>query len=430
MDMIKSLNEENMYDKRNIRRRVVITGLGVIAPLGNTVREFWHNICNGKSGIGKITKFDASIFPSQIAGEVRDFDPSKYNTIDKKDIKRMGVFLQYALAAGEDAIKHSRLNINDIDKRRIGTILGAGMGDLEKVVKESTQLEEKGYKGVSATFVPTSIPSMASGLLAIKYGFKGPSFGIASACATGTHSIGEAFRKIQYNEADIMLCGGSEGTLFPVGFAGFCASRALSTRNDEPEKASCPFDLNRDGFVMSEGAGIVIIEELNHAICRDAKIYAEIIGYGTSCDAYHITAPDPDGKGAIQAMEEALIDSHIKKETISYINAHGTSTPLNDKLETLAIKKVFGDYAYKIPISSTKSMTGHLINATGAIEVIICALAIDEGIIPPTINYKIPDPECDLDYVPNVSRKKNIDIVMKNSFGFGGQNAVLILRKY
>ncbi|MBI5208170.1 MAG: beta-ketoacyl-ACP synthase II [Candidatus Firestonebacteria bacterium] len=412
------------------RRRVVITGSGAITPLGNSSKELWRKICLGISGIDKIKKFDVSAFPTQIAGEVKNFNPLEYKTIDKKDVKRMGLFLQYALAASELAVKNSGLDLNVVDKHRIGTIIGAGMGDLEKVVIEEKNLEQKGVKGVSATFVPTSIPNMAAASVSIKFGFKGPSMGIESACATGTHSVGEAFRKIQYNEADVMICGGTEGTLFPLGFSGFCAVRALSTRNDEPQKASRPFDLNRDGFVMSEGAGIVILEELNYARKRNARIYAELIGYGTSCDAFHIAAPDSNGVGAILAIERAIKDANISPDKIDYINAHGTSTPMNDKVETIAIKSVLKNHAYKVAVSSTKSMTGHLINATGTVEVIICAMALFDGIIPPTINYEIPDPECDLDYVPNKARDKKLNIVMTNSFGFGGQNAVLILKRY
>ncbi|MBI5417422.1 beta-ketoacyl-ACP synthase II [Candidatus Poribacteria bacterium] len=411
------------------RRRVVITGLGAIMPLGNTIQELWYKISHGISGIGKITKFDVAGFPSQVAGEVRNFDPNIYSSIDKKDIKRMGVFLQYGLAASELAIKHANFDLSTLNKKRVGTIIGSGMGDLEKVINENRTLEQKGIKSVTPTFVPTCIPNMSSAIVSIKFRFQGPSIGIASACATGTHSIGEAFRKIQYNEADVMICGGTEGALFRLGFAGFCASRTLTSRIDEPEKASRPFDRDRDGFAMSEGAGIVVLEDLDHAKKRDAKIYAEIIGYGASCDAYHIAAPDPEGNGAVMAMENAISDAHILPNDIEYINAHGTSTPLNDKLETLAIKRLFKDQAYKIPISSTKSMTGHLINATGAIEVIISALSINEGLIPPTINYETPDPECDLDYVPNIAREKKLNIVMTNSFGFGGQNAVLVLKK-
>ncbi|MFH1856361.1 MAG: beta-ketoacyl-ACP synthase II [Candidatus Omnitrophota bacterium] len=409
-------------------RRVVITGAGVLSPVGNTKEEFWKALVEGKSGIGSMTSFDCSSYPSRIAGEIKNFQPS--TLIPPKQVKRMDKFVQYAVYCAETALKDSGLDIAQENRNRCGVLVGSGIGGLRIIEREHLVLIEKGMERVSPFLIPMLIVNMASGQIAITFGFKGPNTCVATACATGNNAIGDAFRLIQFGKADIMIAGGTESSTTPLGVAGFCQMKALSTRNDEPQKASRPFDKERDGFVMGEGCGVVILEELSHALKRKADIYAEVIGYGMSCDAYHITAPDPDASGAVLAIENVLEEAQVNAEEIDYINAHGTSTQLNDKIETLAIKKVFKEHAKKVAISSTKSMTGHLLGAAGGIETIATSLSIKEGIIPPTINYQYPDPDCDLDYVPNTARKADIEIALTNSLGFGGHNAILALRKF
>jgi 3-oxoacyl-[acyl-carrier-protein] synthase II len=409
-------------------RRVVITGLGVVSPVGSNVETFWKNITAGKSGITRITKFNTEGFPVQIAGEVKDFDPLEY--FDKKELRRTDPFIQFAVGAAVQAVKSAGLENADIDKNRVGVIIGSGIGGLSTIEEQHSILLNKGPRRISPYCVPMEIINMASGIVSIRFGFKGPNISVVTACATGTHAIGEAYRTIQYGDANVMIAGGAESCITPLGVAGFAAARALSTRNDEPEKASRPFEKNRDGFVMGEGAGIVVLEELEHAKRRGARILAEVVGYGTSGDAYHMTAPAPEGEGAARAMENALKDANVKPEDIDYINAHGTSTKFNDLFETMAIKKVFGEHAYRVKISSIKSMIGHLLGAAGGVEVVSCVKTIETGIIPPTINYEEPDPECDLDYTPNEAVKKDVRYVLKNSFGFGGTNACLVLKRY
>jgi len=408
-------------------RRVVVTGVGVISPLGNDIESFWKASIEGKSGVDRITSFNPEGFDSQIAGEIKDFDPSKF--FSQKDIKRMDKFVQYAIATTHQAIEDSKLDLGKEDKNRIGVLVGSGIGSLHIIEKEHKVLLEKGPSRVSPFLIPMLIVNEASGQIAINFKLKGPNSCVATACASGAHAIGDAFKIIQRNASDIMIAGGTESCITSLGVAGFCSLKALSTRNSQPQRASRPFDRERDGFVIAEGCGIVILESLEHAKKRDAKIYAEISGYGMSCDAFHITAPDPDGDGAARAMIHALKDAEMNPEDIDYINAHGTSTKLNDQIETQAIKKVFGEYAYKIPVSSTKSMIGHTLGASGAIEFIVCCLVMRDNLIPPTINYQYPDPECDLDYVPNVTREKKINTCLSNSLGFGGHNATLILKR-
>lgn len=412
-------------------RRVVITGIGALTPLGKSVDEFWNNLIEGKSGIRRIDRFDASSLKTQIAGLIpENFDPLE--RLDKKEagvlISKLDRFSIYALYASAEAIEDAKLY--NVDPDRVGVIIASGIGGIETLVNEIKVSLEKGYDRVSPYLIPMMIPDMASGLVSIKYKFKGPNFCTVSACSSSAHAIGEAYRLIKYGDADVIVAGGSEAPIIPIAISGFNQIRALSTRNEEPQKASRPFDKLRDGFVMGEGAGIVVLEELEHALKRGAKIYAEIVGYGQSADAYHITAPCTDGEGAIKCMLNAIKDAKIDISEIDYINAHGTSTELNDKSETLAIKSVFKEYAYKIPISSTKSMIGHLLGAAGVVESIAVIKSIQTGIIHPTINYEVPDPECDLDYVPNVKRNKEIRYALKNSFGFGGHNVSLIFKKF
>jgi len=414
-------------NKKN-KRRVVITGIGLVTPLGIGIKENWENLLKGKSGICKITKFDTSQFSTQIAGEIKNFDP--LNFVEKKEVKRMDPFIQYALAATQLAIEDSGLKITPDIADRVGVIVGSGIGGIGTIEETHKDLLEKGPRRVSPFFLTSVIINLASGQISIKYGAKGPNSATVTACTTGLHAIGDSFKIIERGDADVMIAGGSEAPITPLGLAGFCSMRALSCRNDEPEKASRPFDAKRDGFVMSEGAGIVILEELGFALRRNAPIYAEIIGYGMTGDAYHVTAPCEDGDGAIRVMKRAIDDGGISERDINYINAHGTSTPLNDKIETLAIKKLFGDYAYKIPVSSTKSMTGHLLGAAGGVEAAYTALTIKHQIIPPTINYEFPDHECDLDYVPNKPKKAEVIYALTNSFGFGGTNGALLLKKF
>jgi len=411
-----------------LKRRVVVTGMGIVSPLGIGLENNWAAICQGRSGIGPITKFDTTEYPCKIAGEVKNFDPSAY--IDKKDQKKMDIFIQFALAAGTMAIKQSGLVIDESTADRVGVLVGSGLGGLSTIEKYHTMLLENGPKKVSPFFVPMLIVNLAPGQISIYFGCRGPNSSVVTACATGNHSIGEAFRIIQRGDADAMIAGGVESTITPLAVAGFCALKALSTRNDEPQKASRPFEKNRDGFVMSEGAGILVLEDLDKAQQRNATIFAEIVGFGCNADAYHITAPSPNGEGAAKCMQLTLDDAGLKPEDIAYINAHGTSTPMNDLSETMAMKTVFRDHIKKLPVSSTKSMTGHLLGASGGVEAIFSLLAIRDSIIPPTINYEEPDPECDLDYVPNVARKKEVRIVMSNSFGFGGTNATLIFKRF
>ncbi|MBO8129436.1 MAG: beta-ketoacyl-ACP synthase II [Peptococcaceae bacterium] len=410
-----------------MRSRVVVTGLGVISPLGTGVDTFWSALINGTSGIRTISRFDAAPFRTRIAGEVPDFEPTKY--IDKKEARRMDRFTQFAVAAAGMALEDAGLDKTSLDGQRTGVILGSGIGGIQTFEEQTKILLDKGPSRVSPFFVPMMIGNMAAGQVAITFGLCGPNTTVVTACASSNHAIGEAYRAIRYGDADVIITGGTEASITPLALAGFCALKALSTRNDAPEKASRPFDAERDGFVMAEGAGILVLENLEHAKKRGAPIYAEVIGYGMSCDAYHITAPDPEGRGAVRAMKAALADAGITPDNVDYINAHGTSTPLNDKVETLAIKKVFGE-GTKVAISSTKSMTGHLLGAAGGVEAAVCVLSLVRGIIPPTINLEVPDPECDLDYVPNEARETDVRVAVSNAFGFGGHNATIVLRRF
>ena len=411
-----------------MRRRVVITGLGLIIPTGVGVKNAWKNICEGKSGIGPLTRFDVTAFDTKIAGEVKGFNSEHY--LDKKDVRRMDLFVQFAIGATQEAMEDAQLKITPENSEQIGVIVGTGLGGLPTFEKNHIALLEKGPGRVSPFFIPMLIANMASGHIAMHFGAKGPNTCVVTACATGAHSIGDAFRAVQYGDAEAIIAGGTEANIAPLTIAGFNAMKALSTRNHEPEKASRPFEKNRDGFVVGEGAGILILEELEFALKRKAKIYGEIVGYGYTGDAYHMTAPSPDGDGAARCMRMAIKDAGLRPDEIDYINAHGTSTPLNDLTETQAIKTVFKDYAKEIPVSATKSMTGHLLGAAGSTEAIFTLLSISDGIMPPTINYEEPDPECDLDYVPNVARRKPIRVAMSNAFGFGGTNASLVFKKF
>ena len=410
------------------KRRVVITGLGVISPVGNDAASFWQALLAGKSGIGPITTFDFSAFDSQIAGEVKGFDPLKY--MDSKEAKRMEKFAQYAVAASKQAVGDAKLDLSRENTERIGVLIGCGIGSLRIVEQEYKTYLEKGPSRITPFMIPLMIVNEAAGQVSILLGLKGPNSCVTTACASGSNAIGDAYRMIQYGDADIMVSGGTESSITHLGVGGFCSLKALSRKNDAPEKASRPFDKLRDGFVIGEGAGVVILEELEHALKRNAKIYAEMAGYGMSADAYHMTAPDPSGSGAQRAMQSALSDAALKPEEIHYINAHGTSTALNDKIESLAIKNTFGAYAHKVAISSTKSMTGHLLGAAGGVEFVVCCLSIRDSVAHPTINQEVPDPECDLDYVPNISRKMKINTALSNSLGFGGHNATLIAKKF
>lgn len=410
------------------KRRVVVTGIGVISPVGTGKDEYFKSLKEGKSGVDNITRFDTEGFDTKIAAEVKNFDPSEY--IDKKECRRMDRFTQFAVAASKMAMEDSGLRVESIDSNRFGVCIGSGIGGMETMETQYNILREKGPGRVSPFMIPMMISNIAAGNISIALNAKGPNTTVVTACASSTNAIGEAFRTIQRGDADIMVTGGTEASITPLSLAGFCSMKALSTRNDDPKTASRPFDKDRDGFVMGEGAGMLIIEELEHAMKRGAEIYGEVAGYGASGDAYHITAPAPDADGAYRAMLMAVTDAGIEACEIDYINAHGTSTGLNDKLETLAIKRLLGEDAKKIAISSTKSMMGHLLGAAGAVEAIACLMAINEGIIPPTINYTTPDEECDLDYVPNKARKKEVVYAISNSLGFGGHNASIILKKY
>ena len=408
------------------KSRVVVTGMGAITPIGLTVEEFWENVKAQKVGIGAITKFDTTDFKVKLAAEVKGFDAQAY--MDFKQAKRMELFSQYAVAAAGQAIKDAGLDMEKEDAYRVGTSIGSGIGSLDAMEREHKKLLERGPGRINPLLVPLMITNMAAGNVSIAYGLKGKNINVVTACATGTNSIGEAYRSIQCGDADVMVCGGTESSITPIGIGGFTALTALSTSTD-PLRASLPFDKNRNGFVMGEGAGVLILEEYEHALKRGAKIYCEIAGYGSTCDANHVTAPLEDGSMAAQAMTEAVKDAGIKPENIDYINAHGTSTKLNDKGETNAIKMAFGEHAYKLAVSSTKSMTGHMLGASGAVEAIISALAVKNNIIPPTINYQVPDDDCDLDIVPNKARESRVDYAMSNSLGFGGHNASIVLRK-
>ena len=409
-------------------RRVVITGVGAVTPVGNTAEEFWAALIQGKSGIGPITRFDASPLPTKIAGELKGFDPLRY--MDKKDDRKLDPFLKYAIACAAMAVEDAGLNVEKVDRTRFGVLVGSGIGGITTLLETHKTLLEKGPDRVSPFFIPMLIVNMASGLISMRFGAKGPNSSIVTACATGNHAIGDAMKIIQRNDADVMIAGGSEAIILPLTFAGFCQMKAMSTRNDDPGRASRPFDATRDGFVCGEGGGLLVLESLDHALGRDARIYAEVVGYGMTGDAYHMTAPDPEADGAARAMTLAMKDAEVEPSAVSYINAHGTSTPYNDKSETMAIKRVFGEHARKLAVSSTKSMTGHLLGAAGGIEAIATALAIHHGILPPTINYETPDPDCDLDYVPNQARKQDVEVALSNAFGFGGTNATIVLRKY
>jgi 3-oxoacyl-[acyl-carrier-protein] synthase II len=408
--------------------RVVVTGMGAVTPIGTGVEAYWENLVKGKSGIGKITLFNAEEFSTKIAGEVPDFDPLKY--MDRKESKRLVRFIQFAIASSKLALENAGLSISSDNANDIGVLIGSGIGGIAFFEEQVKVLVTKGPSKISPFCVPWMITNMAAGMVAIATGAKGPNSCVTTACATGTHCIGDAYRILQRGEAVAMLAGGSEASITPMGVASFCSAKALSTRNDAPEKASRPFDKERNGFVMGEGSGIVVLETLEHAQSRGAKIFAEVVGYGMSGDAYHITAPSPGGEGAARAMQRALKDAGLGPQDIQHINAHGTSTQLNDKFETMAIKTVFGDHAKKIAISSTKSMIGHLLGAAGAVEFIAMVLAIVNGTVPPTVNYEVPDPECDLDYTPNKARSLDVTSAMSNSFGFGGHNAILIVKKF
>jgi len=410
------------------RRRVVVTGLGIVCPIGIGVEESWRAVVTGKSGIGPITQFDASSYPTRIAGEVKNFDGEKY--MDKRELRRNDRFIHFAMAAGEMAMKDSGLDLAKEDLERIGSNVGAGLGGLASIEETHKVLQEKGVKRVSPFFIPSCIVNLAPGQLALKYGMKGPNYSPVSACATSNHSLCDALMLIERGLADVMLTGGAEATITPLGIGGFCAARALSERNDAPEKASRPFDKGRDGFVAGEGSGILVVEEYEHARRRGARIYCELAGIGATADAFHITAPAPGGEGGARAMRMALADAGLNPEQVGYVNTHGTATPQGDPAECQAIKAVFGEHAKKgLAISSTKSMTGHLLGAAGGVEAVFSALAIARGVLPPTINVEDQDPECDLDVIPNVAREKRVEAVLSNSFGFGGTNAVVCFKR-
>jgi 3-oxoacyl-[acyl-carrier-protein] synthase II len=408
--------------------RVVITGAGAVTPVGNTAEEFWAALLQGTSGIGPITRFDTTGFATRIAGEVKGFEPLKY--IDKKEDRKLDPYLKFALACAVMAVEDSGLDVARVDATRFGVLVGSGIGGITTLLDSHDVLNAKGPDRVSPFFIPMLIINMASGLISMRFGAKGPNSSVVTACATGNHAIGDAMKIIQRGDADVMIAGGAEAIIIPLTIAGFCQMKAMSTRNDEPTRASRPFDADRDGFVCGEGGGLLVVESLDHALRRDARIYAELIGYGMTGDAHHMTAPDPGGDGAARAMAAALRDAAMPPTAVGYINAHGTSTPYNDKFETLAIKQVFGDHAKKLAVSSTKSMTGHLLGAAGGIEAIATAFAIYHGLLPPTVNYETPDPDCDLDYVPNLARKQDVEVALSNAFGFGGTNATLALQKY
>jgi 3-oxoacyl-[acyl-carrier-protein] synthase II len=408
-------------------KRVVVTGLGVVASIGHNVNDFWASILAGKCGIEKVSLFDAKDYSCQIGAEVRGWDPAAH--MDPKEVRRNDRYTHFGFCAARQATADAKLDMTKEDADRVGVIIGSGIGGMWTIENQHKVLMERGPRKVSPFMIPALISNMCSGLVAIELGARGPNFSVVSACATATHAIGESMRMIRTGEADVMVCGGAEAAITPLAYAGFCSMKAMSTNNENPQKSSRPFDLNRDGFIMGEGAGILVIESLEHALARGAHIYCELAGYAATCDAYHITSPDPEGKGLSLAMSRSLSDARVTPDQVDYINAHGTSTPYNDKFETLAIKKVFGDHARKVMISSTKSMTGHLLGAAGGIEAIISVKTIQTGEVPPTINQETPDPECDLDYVPNVKRSATVNTVMSDNLGFGGQNAALVFRK-
>jgi 3-oxoacyl-[acyl-carrier-protein] synthase II len=411
-----------------LNRRVVITGMGLICGSGNTKEEVWSNLLAGRSAVGPVTRFDISAFPVRIASEVKNFDPLRF--IEKKEVKKMDPFIHYAVAAAQEAMDDSGLRVNGENATRVGTYIGSGIGGFGVIEREHEKFLRGGPGKISPFFIPAAIVNLAAGQVSIRFGLKGPNSATCTACSTGAHAVGDSFKIIQRGDADAMMCGGAEAAITPMGIGGFAAMRALSTRNADPEHASRPFDADRDGFVIGEGAGVLILEELEHARARGAKIHAEMIGYGMSSDAFHITQPSEDGDGAVRVMTNAIKDAEIQPHEVDYINAHGTSTYYNDKLETMAIKRVFGDSAYSIPVSSTKSMMGHLLGAAGGVEAGIIALALHDQVAPPTANYEKPDPDCDLDYIPNTARRRPIRYALSNSFGFGGTNAALLMKRY
>jgi 3-oxoacyl-[acyl-carrier-protein] synthase II len=411
-----------------LSRRVVVTGIGLVSPLGIGTEANWEGLCAGRGGIGPITHFDAAEFNSQIAGEVKEFDPLQF--IGKKDVKKMDIFIQYAIAASQFAMDDAGMSVTEDIATRVGVFIASGIGGFSTIEREHKALIEGGPRRISPFFIPASIINLAAGQVSIRFSAKGPNSATCTACSASAHAIGDAFEIIRRDDADVMIAGGSEAAITPMGVGGFAAMRALSTRNADPLHASRPFDRERDGFIMGEGSGVIILEELEFAKRRRASIYAELVGYGMSADAYHITAPSEDGDGGMRVMEKALKHAGVQPTQVDYINAHGTSTPFNDKLETLAIKRLFGDHARKLAISSTKSMTGHLLGAAGGLEAGITALAVKHQVIPPTINYEFPDPDCDLDYVPNQKREAKIEYALSNSFGFGGTNGALLFRRY
>jgi len=415
-------------------RRVVVTGLGALTPLGNSVEEFWAGLQAGRSGVGPITRFDALakndrgefVYPTRIAAEVKGFDPLQY--VEKKEVRRLDPYLQYAIACSAMAVEDAGIDRGKIDGTRFGVLIGSGIGGIQTLLANYDSLRDKGPDRVSPFMIPMMIVNMASGLVSMRFGAKGPNSSVITACATGNHAIGDAYRMIERGDSDVMIAGGAEAIIIPLTIAGFCAMKAMSTRNEAPERASRPFDRDRDGFVCGEGSGILVLEALEHAVKRDARIHGEIVGYGMSGDAHHLTAPDPEGDGAARSMQAAL--RGLDPADVGYINAHGTSTPYNDRFETIAIKRVFGDHARRLAVSSTKSMTGHLLGAAGGIEAVATILALQTGVLPPTINYETPDPDCDLDYVPNQLRKQDVDLALSNAFGFGGTNATLAFRRF
>lgn len=410
-------------------QRVVVTGMGTITALGHTVDTYWENLLAGKSGLRRIQAFDPADFACQVGGEVVDFDPAKY--MDGKEVKRNDRYTHFAMAAARTAVEDSGLKTDSLEPERFGVIIGSGIGGMETIERQAFTLFEKGPRRVSPFMIPSLIANIASGVVAIEFNAQGPNFSVVSACATGSHSIGTAFQYLQRGEADVMICGGSEAAVNRLGYAGFCAMKAMGTDfNHEPERASRPFDMKRDGFIMGEGAGVLVLETLAHAKARGAKIYCELVGFGTTCDAYHITSPHPEGLPLSRCLQQALRQGDIRPEEVDYINAHGTSTPYNDKFETAAFKKVFGDHAYNIAISSTKSMTGHLLGAAGGIEAIVAIKTIETGWIPPTINYDNPDPDCDLNYTPNKKVERKVNVAVSDNLGFGGQNAALVFKRF
>ncbi len=411
-----------------MQRRVVVTGMGAITAIGNSVKEFWEGLLEGRNGVDTITRFDPSPFSTRFAAEIKNYNPD--GVIDVRDQNRMDRYTQYAMIAAAEAISDSGLDLEKENLERIGVLVGSGIGGIESFENEHEKFIKRGPRRISPYFVPQMISDIAAGQISIRWHLKGPNYSVVSACATGTHAIGDAMRLIKYGDADIMVTGGSEAAITPMGLGGFCAMKALSTRNDDPHHASRPFDKDRDGFVIGEGAGILVIEELEHARKRGAKIYGEIRGIGFTADAYHITAPVPGGEGAVRAMRLCVEDSGLNLEDVDYINAHGTSTPYNDKSETAAIKTLFGDHAYKLNISSTKSMVGHLLGAAGAVELITAILAVKNNVVPPTINYETPDPECDLNYTPNAPQERTVNVAISNTFGFGGHNACMLVTKF